>query len=228
MPNSNIYKTEIENLTIEGKSIRLLQIKNVDVLYDKLVAKGNDHEDVKDERIPYWADLWPSAIGLSEHLIKSKAIKAGLSVHDMGCGLGLPGIVAGMLGAEVLFTDYLEEALDFAQQNWELNCKSNSRFEKMDWRKPDAAFRADILLASDVAYERRAFEYLPDAFRKLTNDGGKIIIAEPNRLYAKEFFDSLQFQGFHVTKFENTIRHKNFNHRINVFEIIVNGKGQDR
>src|SRR5688500_18369347 len=99
MTNSSIYKTEIEELNFDEKAIRLLQIKNIDVLYDKLVAKGSDHEDVRDERIPYWADLWPSAIGLCEHLVKSKIINPDITVHDMGCGLGLPGIIAGMLGA---------------------------------------------------------------------------------------------------------------------------------
>jgi predicted nicotinamide N-methyase len=216
-----MYKTNIEHLTIAGIAISLLQIKNVDELYEHLIAKGDDHEDMKDERIPYWADLWPSAIALSEHLIKSNAINSGISVHDMGCGLGLPGIVAGMLGAKVLFTDYLTEALDFAKQNWELNCKSEALFEKMDWRKPDVTFKADLLLASDVAYERKSFEFLPNAFRTLTNPGGKIIISEPRRLYAQEFFDSLQFQGFQVSKFEYPLRHKNFNHSINVFELTL-------
>ena len=216
----SMYETKKEQLSISGIDISILTIVNVDALYEKLVSKGDEHEDVKDERIPYWADLWPSAVALGEHLVKSNVIKPGVNVHDMGCGLGLPGIVAGMLGADVLFTDYLDEALDFAKQNWELNCKTVARFEKMDWRKPDLAYKADILVASDVAYERRSFEYLPDAFRTLTNPGGKIIVSEPKRLYAQEFFNSLQYQGFQVTKFEYSLRLKNFNHSINVFELI--------
>ena len=215
-----MYQTQIDTLNIRGVEIRLLKITNIDELYSDLVAKGSEHEDVKDERIPYWADLWPSAIALSEHLIKSNVITSGLSVHDMGCGLGLPGIVAGMLGADVLFSDYLTEALEFAKQNWELNCKTNAHFEKMDWRKPDSVFKRDLLLASDVAYERKSFEFLPNAFQALINPGGKIIISEPRRLYAQEFFDSLQYLGFQVTKFEYSLRHKNFNHSINVFELV--------
>jgi predicted nicotinamide N-methyase len=218
-----VYQTKIEELTVQGIAIRFLQIKNVDALYEHLIAKGKEHEDVRDERIPYWADLWPSAIALSEHLIKTKVIVPGMNVHDMGCGLGLPGIVAGMEGASILFSDYLDEALDFAKQNWNLNCKTSARFEKMDWRKPDPAFKADLLLASDVAYERRSFEFLPGAFRTLTNPGGKIIVSEPNRMYAQEFFNTLSFQGFKVMKYEYTTRYKEFNHRINVFEITVNG-----
>jgi predicted nicotinamide N-methyase len=94
----------------------------------------------------------------------------------------------------------------------------------MDWRKPEPSYKADLLIASDVAYERRSFDHLPNAFRTLANPGGKIIVSEPNRLYAQEFFDALQYQGFKVQKFEYTINYKNFNHRINVFEISVNGQ----
>ena len=38
---------------------------------------------------------------------------------ELGCGLGFSGIVAGKMGAEVTFTDYLQEPLDFAKRNWE-------------------------------------------------------------------------------------------------------------
>ena len=217
-----IYETENEQLDIAGLRVALLRITNTDELYADLISKGEHHEDVKDERIPYWAELWPSAIGLSEHLVKNKLIAPGLSVHDMGCGLGLPGIVAGMQGANVLFSDYLQEAIDFAKQNWKLNCNREAAFKKMDWRNPESNFKCDLLLASDVAYERKAFQYLPEAFKKFILPGGKIIVSEPNRLYAQDFFQSLEFLGFKNNRFEYLIQWKTISHRINVFEIEIN------
>ena len=76
-----MYKTEQEKLNVAGLDIILLRIVNVDELFANLVAKGDQHEDVKDERIPYWAELWPSAIGLSEHIINSKIITSNTTVH---------------------------------------------------------------------------------------------------------------------------------------------------
>jgi predicted nicotinamide N-methyase len=213
------YETRKEKINIGGIEISLLRIVNVDELYSNLVSKGETHEDVKDERIPYWADLWPSAIGLSEHLVKSVPVSKGMSVHEMGCGLGLPGIVAGRLGAKVLFTDYLDEALDFAKQNGDLNNTDECHFHKMDWRTPDPGLQADILLASDVAYERKTFDFLSVAFKTLTKPGGKIIVSEPNRLYAQDFFESLKYQGFDFIKFNYSIVHNGHNSNINVFEL---------
>jgi predicted nicotinamide N-methyase len=214
-----MYKTKKDQLKISGIEVSFLSITNIDALYENLVSKGEDHEDVKDERIPYWADLWPSAIALCEHLHKTNAIIKGVNVHDMGCGLGLPGIFAGMLGANVIFTDYLEEALDFAAQNWKLNCSHAASFVKMDWRKPDTSVKADLLIASDVAYEKRSFDFLPETFRSLVKPGGKSIVSEPNRLYSQGFFESLKFSGFNVENFSYQVMMHNVQHRINVFEI---------
>ncbi len=216
-----IYKTITEDINISGIEIHLLRIVNVDELYENLVSKGEDHDDVKDERIPYWSDLWPSAIALSEHIVKSKLITNESTVHEFGCGLGLPGVVAGKLGADVLFTDYLQEALDFAKQNWELNTNNDAKFQLMDWRNPDRNLKADVLLASDVAYEKKSFEFLPHAFKTLVKPNGKIIVSEPNRLYAQEFFKSLSFRGFAVKKFVYSIERNDLHHNINVFEIEV-------
>jgi len=214
-----MYETSIEKLSILGINLSLLRITNVDALYANLISKGEGHEDVKDERIPYWADLWPSAIALSEHVVKSKFISQHSTIHEMGCGLGLPGIVAGKLGAKILFTDYLDEALDFAKQNWKLNCENEASFKKMDWRNPEPELKADVLLASDVAYERKSFEFLPVTFKTLIRPGGKIIVSEPNRLYAQDFFESLSFQDFKVKKFIYPVNRNNFKHNVNVFEI---------
>ncbi len=191
-----MYQTQELELNIAGIPIKILQITNVDDLYDRLIAKGETHEDVQDERIPYWAELWPAAIGLSQHLIKSGIIKPGIKVTEVGCGLGLPGIVAGKLDADVIFTDYLEEPLHFTKQNWRLNNKSEVKFAVMDWRKPDPALAADLVLASDITYEKRFFEYLPHAFRTLCKSGGSILVSDPSRDAAKDFFENIDKQGF--------------------------------
>lgn len=195
------YQTEELQIDIEGMPIKILQIANVDELFEALIAKGEAHEDVQDERIPYWAELWPAAIGLSQHLINSDIIKPGMKVTEIGCGLGLPGIIAGKLGAEVTLTDYLTEALDFTKQNWELNNTQIANFIQMDWRQPSPALAADMVLASDVTYEKRFFEFLPNAFRTLCKPGGKILISDPSREAAKDFFDSIENEGFTKQQF---------------------------
>ncbi|MDX1941417.1 MAG: 50S ribosomal protein L11 methyltransferase [Saprospiraceae bacterium] len=202
----DIYQTEELELDIAGIPIKILQITNVDDLYERLIAKGEGHEDVQDERIPYWAELWPAAIGLSEHLVKSNVIKPGMTVLEIGCGLGLPGIIATKLGANVILTDYLEEALTFAKCNSELNNLNEIKFNIMDWRNPSPILAADIILASDITYEKRFFEFLPNAFRTLCKPGGSIIVSDPDREAAKDFFDSIENEGFTKQLFTYDVR----------------------
>lgn len=217
------FQTEELTLDIAGISIKLLQITNVDELFEALIAKGEAHADVLDERIPYWAELWPAAIALSEHLVKYNVIPTGTSVTEIGCGLGLTGIIAGKLGATITLTDYLDEALAFAKRNWALNHKSEAQFIQMDWRKPNPALAADVVLASDVCYEKRFLQDLPHAFRVLCKPGGHIFVSDPYRSAATGFFESLENQGFSCERFEYNIQpiQEGLPVRVRVFDLQI-------
>lgn len=213
------YKTSVQDLAIEGISVRLLRIHNIDELYEQLISKSDEDEAIKDERIPYWADLWPSAIALSEHIVKHKLINEKTMVHEIACGLGLPGILAGKLGATVTFSDYLPEPLEFAKLNWELNNSSVAKYELLDWRRPKENINADLILASDVAYEKRSFHDLIKAFKLLCKPGVKLILSEPNRDLAKPFIQKLKEQQLQIISFEYIIPLNGMNTKVNVYEI---------
>jgi predicted nicotinamide N-methyase len=188
--------TQKNEIRIGNKLIYIETISDIDELFDELLSKGEEHEDVKDERIPYWADLWPSAVALSEYLAERNVIQQGTKVLELGCGLGLPGILAGQFGGDVVFTDYIQDALDLAKRNWELNSAKQAVFKQMDWRDPDSEIEADIILASDIAYERKSFNDLISAFRILLKPGTSMFIAEPNRAFAQSFVPEIEKAGF--------------------------------
>ena len=222
------FETENSALKFGDLTIELTVINNLDALFEALVNKGSEHPDVLDERIPYWADLWASAIGLSRYLIDNQALIKHKNIFEIGCGLGLPAIVAGKLGAATTtLSDYLPEALDFAQLNWEKNLPlENVEFRLLDWRNiPEKLsnippqYKADILLAADVAYEKRAFEPLLNAFSQLAKPDGRIMIAEPNRYISKHFFENLSNQGFSVKKTTLDVERRGHLFKVNVFEL---------
>ena len=215
------FLTKNINVAIGNFDVKLTIIENIDALFDALIQKGVDHDDVKDERIPYWAELWASAIAMSLYLVENQLVSNEKSVTEIGCGLGLPSIVAGLLGAkEVVLTDYLPEALDFAKQNWLQNLPDkNARFQVLDWRNPDPSVSADILLASDVAYESRAFQPLLNAFKILLKPNGIILITEPNRYISKKFFLGLNTEGYDVKHSTMNIERKGHVFLINIYEL---------
>lgn len=186
-----------QTIEIAGNHIRLHIPGDTESRLDDLAAAQPDSIEVKDERLPYWAELWPSSVALAEELLRGPPIDGNLKVLEIGCGLGLAGIAAGLRGATVTMTDYLPEALDAARLNWEENIGSASDIRQMDWRAPDPELSADLILVADVAYEERAFAPLSNTFHRLLLPNGKILLAEPQRRITKPFIRSLRNADFH-------------------------------
>jgi predicted nicotinamide N-methyase len=194
-------------------------VADQDALMNDLLAKGNEHPEMADERVPYWGELWPSAIGLSAYLAQASWMKEVRTVHELGCGLAFPGIVTGFYDCDVILSDYLEGALQLAEHNWHLNHQKPMRTALVDWRDPDLSLTADLILASDVAYEARAFAPLVKTFHSLCNQGGRILLAEPGRDRAKPFLERLPEEGFSVKNSSIPVIHNRLSFTVNVLEL---------
>lgn len=191
----NLYQRQFGTLPLQ-----LAIPSDPDGITESFFARPGDDPAIIDERMPYWAHLWPSAEALAIFLATSPLIQPGTAVLEIGCGLGIPGIVAGLRGARVTLTDYDPEALAFAAANWQQNLPNVPvDCQVLDWREPNPALAADLVLAADVAYERRSFQPLMAALDQLTRPGGKVIISEPNRSVAADFRLRLQEVGFQHT-----------------------------
>ena len=114
-----------------------------------------------DEFLPYWAELWPAATALAEALPEV----GGLRVVELGCGLGVPSLVAAARGAQVTATDWSDEAIELLRANAERN-GLRLVAEVRDWRRPWPD-RFDLALAADVLYEQRNVEPVLARLREL-------------------------------------------------------------
>ena len=80
---------------------------------------------------PYWAEDWESSRALCR-LLLNRAIQ-GISILDLGCGLGLTGAVAASRGAKVILADNARPALEFSEINcWKWNHLCSYR--EVDWK----------------------------------------------------------------------------------------------
>jgi predicted nicotinamide N-methyase len=113
---------------------------------------------------------------------------AGVRVLELGCGLALPALAAALRGADVLATDWAEDAIELVRRNAERNGVS-IRAAKVRWSDPEPLLRAapwDLVLGADLLYEARNAEQLAELIPQL---GGEILLAEPGRPYAKELLE---------------------------------------
>lgn len=133
----------------------------------------------EDEFLPYWAELWPAASALAAAL---PARLQGVRVVELGCGLGVPALVAAARGAEVTATDWAGDAVALLARNAARN-RLGVRTEVRDWREPWRE-RFDLAIAADVLYEQRNVAPLLERLSQLAPVS---LVALAGRRYEAEF-----------------------------------------
>lgn len=198
-------------------SLRILLPRSADELIDEEAFN-------RDERLPYWADLWPSAKALArwlidEHPPHTKSEKP-LRIIEVGCGAtALASLVLAIRGFETLATDYEPEALQLAESNARRNGVAHPeeasqggirrgggrlRTRLIDWRNvPDDLAQGenggagfDLVLGADLMYEQRHAIALADCVSEITSPTGRMLLADPGRRYLPDFIAAMKQRGF--------------------------------
>ena len=167
--------------------LELLRPESPDALID-------EEAFAEDEFLPYWAELWPAALALAEALPDVE----GLRVVELGCGLGLPSLVAASRGADVTAVDWAEDAIELLRENASRNGLT-IRAERRDWREPWHE-RFDLALAADVLYERRNVE---PVLARLTELAPESLLALAGRPFEDAF---LRLAGDRVEQLGKLVR----------------------
>lgn len=185
--NPPCARIEGDKLIIDalGREWIISHKEDMEALWEKL-----DEANFADERIPYWAELWPASLGLAEWLGLRNAELAGGYCLDCGCGLGFTALVGSWLGARVLACDYELAALQAVQKSAQLSGVSSPECICIDWRNTALA-PASIrrLWAADIIYESRSVQPVFNFMRSCMGSGSRAWIAEPGRAIFSQFID---------------------------------------
>jgi predicted nicotinamide N-methyase len=158
----------------------------------------------RDERLPYWADLWPSAHVLAEYVARRGV--ADTRMVELGCGLGLPSIVAAGHGADVLATDWYSDALEFVSANAK-SANVELRTGLLDWFNPNEVVLShapyDLVVGADLLYEDRNGEALLGLLPRLVAADGEVVISDPRRPNAASLLHPIAALGWSVETTEH-------------------------
>ena len=177
MPTDHVEET----VELAGRELVLLRPPSADELIDEAAF-------AQDEFLPYWAELWPSGVALAE-LVAGLDLR-GRRVLELGAGLGLPSLAAAIRGARVLASDWAEDAVELLR----LNARRNGialEAARVRWDAPGPLLAGapwDVVLGADLLYEARNAEQLRGLLPRL---GGRVLLAEPGRPFARAFLDGL-------------------------------------
>jgi predicted nicotinamide N-methyase len=151
----------------------------------------SEEEFARDEFLPYWAELWPSALELAA-VVETRNV-AGARVLELGCGLGVPSLVGARGGAHVLATDWADDAILLLRENARRNGIALDA-AVVDWREAAPLLERapfDVVLAADVLYERRYVDVLLELLPRL---GGEVLFADPGRPFTDRFLERWQVE----------------------------------
>ncbi|HEX4527434.1 MAG TPA: class I SAM-dependent methyltransferase [Gaiellaceae bacterium] len=165
-------------MTLFSETLRIAEVELTLLRPDSPEALIDEAAFAQDEFLPYWAELWPAATALAAALPDV----LGLRVVELGCGLGVPSLVAAARGAEVTAIDWSADAIELLHDNAERNGVHLSA-EVRDWREPWSQ-RFDLALAADVLYEQRNVEPVLVRLRELAP---RSLVGLAGRPYEAEF-----------------------------------------
>jgi predicted nicotinamide N-methyase len=184
--------TRFSTFSFGGRNLRVLRPADPDRLLDGPdVQAMNRHDDY----MPYWAYLWPGAYFLAEAVAREPE-GPGVEALEIGCGLGLAGLVALGRGWHVTFSDYDEAALEFVRRSVEANGFDPARYatRSLDWRDPpDEQF--PVILGADVLYECRLVPMVANLLARMLAADGYALIAGPYRIATQGFAHALDPLG---------------------------------
>lgn len=182
---------------LAGRTWSIMAVRDHDALLEDTSAF---------QHAPYGLLLWESAIALAGLLARreGKALQ-GKRVLELGCGVGLPGLVAQSVGAIVTQTDHEPIALTVARENARRNDTRGIAQFKADWSTWSHDVRYDLIIGSDIGYGTDMHDYLMAIFARNLVPGGRVLLADPGRDQNLVLLGCLERAGWTIERESETL-----------------------
>jgi predicted nicotinamide N-methyase len=214
------YELVSEILSIGNFRLEIVRPADADALLDEQQLL-EPHDEMPWH--PYWAHSWDAAYGMAWELAERKL--SGLRVLDLGCGLGITGAAAAAAGAFVLLADHAPPALEFA----ELNCwtwRDRVATRTLDWRTDQLGEQFDLIVGSDILYDRSDLAHLVSFWRGHLAPGGQVLLADPCRPLTAQLFETFPTRGW--LRKEHRRRVPQTNRPIRIVELDLRASSESR
>lgn len=190
------YDSEPLELTISSRQLTLLRVKDLERWVDREALLRDETEEP-----PYWAHLWTGATTLARHIDEHVECR-DLQILDLGCGLGLTGIVAALKGGWVTFADKEPDAVAFATVNAQLNDCPLFEAKLLDFTRDVIDQRFSLILGAEILYDRPVFPKLIAFLKHHLSPGGCVLLADARRTNTDDFYSQLDAAGLIWTREE--------------------------
>ena len=192
----HVYSSEPIEVVIGSRSLTLLRVKDLERLVDREALLRDNTEEP-----PYWAHLWTGSLTLARYLDSFIDVR-DQTVLDLGCGLGLTGIVAAQKGGRVTFADKEVAAVSFARENARLNGCARYGVQQIDFTQDILETDFALILGAEILYDRPTFPALVRFLARHLSPAGRAILADAKRTNTQDFYQRLDQAGLQWTQEE--------------------------
>ena len=157
---------------------------------------------------PLFGMVWPSGLQLAA-AVAQRPVRADERILEIGCGLALASLICHRRGSQVTASDCHPLAGEFLRQNLLLNRLPPLPYRHGDWGAPQEADlaptcaqgprlqgRYELIIGSDVLYERDDAGVLPQFIARHAAAVGEVLIVDPNRGNRSPFHRRMQAMGY--------------------------------
>lgn len=209
-PRIGAFAAELTRVQVGRDVIALWRVADLERHVDReALLAGDDPPEP-----PYWAHLWSGALALAS------AIPSGVGTAvELGCGLGLPGLVAARRGARITFVDQVPAALAFVRASAVANGFAGTAVVAADFTTSVFRTGFDLVLAAEVLYDRAAFGRLARAIAGHLGPGGRALLADAGRIDTRAFYDELEAVGLRWRAEEREMQEEGLPVRVRLVEL---------
>lgn len=144
-----------------------------------------------------FGQVWPAGRLLAQSMQRFDI--QGKRILELGCGIGLASLVLQRRGADVVASDAHPLAEVFLAYNAALNGLPALHYRQVRWDAPLPALgRFDVIIASDVLYERGSAELLATVVERHAQPAAEVLVTDPGRGNSARFSRMLAAQAFEL------------------------------
>jgi predicted nicotinamide N-methyase len=132
---------------------------------------------------PFWAYPWAAGLGLARLILDRPELARGARVLDFGCGGGVAALAAARAGADRVVANDLDAwALAVARIAAH---RQGLQIETLqgDLTGENGAIPFELVLCSDLAYERRVAPQQRAFLERARAQGARVLVADAGRTY---------------------------------------------
>ncbi|MDP2006293.1 SAM-dependent methyltransferase [Methylibium sp.] len=187
------YLTQVQTVAVGGVDMQIRSLLDRQQFHDPEGAA--ERVGISSATWPLFGLVWPSALVLAAQM---EHIALGTRrVLELGCGLALASLVVQRRQGRVTASDHHPLTESFLLENLRLNGLPALRYQRGDWAVADPSLgRFDLIVGSDVLYERGQPRLLSDFIERHSHDVAEVVIVDPDRGNRSAFNRHMALLGF--------------------------------